>query len=71
MLHPVVSVRHKTDRIQIWTRHRDEVDTINAIGKKLYKLLDLANEPTVGMEFQVCIDDVTIEVINSLKYPSQ
>jgi hypothetical protein len=49
----VVSVRHKVDRIQVWTRHQDKVDVLNGIGKKLYKLLDLNNEPSIGLEFQV------------------
>ena len=50
----VVSVRHKIDRIQVWTRSKDNVDLLNSIGKKLYKLLDLSNEPSIGLEFQVC-----------------
>jgi translation initiation factor 4E len=51
--HTVVSVRHKIDRIQVWTRSKDNVDLLNSIGKKLYKLLDLSNEPSIGLEFQV------------------
>lgn len=52
-IHAVVSVRHKIDRIQVWTRSKDNVDLLNSIGKKLYKLLDLGNEPSIGLEFQV------------------
>lgn len=50
---PVVSVRHKIDRIQVWTRSKDNVEVLNSIAKKLDKLLDLGNEPTIGLEFQV------------------
>jgi len=53
----VVSVRHKIDRIQVWTRSKDNVETLNTIGKKLYKLLDLSNEPTIGLEFQFHSED--------------
>lgn len=49
----VVSVRHKIDRIQVWTRSKDNVEVLNSIAKKLDKLLDLGNEPTIGLEFQV------------------
>ncbi|KAF8311444.1 translation initiation factor eIF4e [Clavulina sp. PMI_390] len=52
----VVSVRNKIDRIQVWTRTKTvedgNLEVLNAIGKKLYKLLDLANEPSIGLEFQ-------------------
>ena len=49
----VVSLRAKIDRIQLWTREKENVEAINALGKKLIKLLDLQDEPTVGLEFQV------------------
>lgn len=51
----VVSLRPKIDRIQLWTRSKDDVERINAIGKKIVKLLDVANEPGIGFEFQVRI----------------
>ena len=49
----VVSLRAKIDRIQLWTRGKENVEAINALGKKLIKLLDLQDEPTIGLEFQV------------------
>ena len=49
----VVSLRAKIDRIQLWTRGKENVEAINALGKKLIKLLDLQDEPTIGLEFLV------------------
>ena len=49
----VVSLRAKIDRIQLWTRGKDDVEAINNLGRKLIKLLDLSDEPGVGLEFQV------------------
>ena len=49
----VVSLRAKIDRIQLWTRGKENVEAINALGKKLIKLLDLQDESTIGLEFQV------------------
>lgn len=51
----VVSLR-KVDRIQLWTRTKDDVERINSIGKKLIKLLDITpDELGVGLEFQASI----------------
>lgn len=49
----VVSLRSKVDRIQLWTRTKDDVEKINAIGKKLVKLLDVSEADGIGLEFQV------------------
>jgi hypothetical protein len=49
----VVSLRAKIDRIQLWTREKENVEAINALGKKLIKLLDLQDESSIGLEFQV------------------
>lgn len=49
----VVSLRAKIDRIQLWTRGKDDVEAINNLGRKLIKLLDVSDEPGVGLEFQV------------------
>lgn len=49
----VVSLRAKIDRIQLWTRVKDDVESINALGKKFIKLLDVSDEPGIGLEFQV------------------
>ena len=51
----VVSVRSKVDRIQLWTRSKDDVDRLNAIGKKLVKLLDISEADSIGLEFQVLV----------------
>jgi translation initiation factor 4E len=49
----VVSLRSKVDRIQLWTRSKDDVDRLNGIGKKLVKLLDISEADSIGLEFQV------------------
>ena len=49
----VVSLRSKVDRIQLWTRSKDDVEKLNAIGKKLVKLLDVSEQDGIGLEFQV------------------
>jgi len=54
----VVSLRAKIDRIQLWLRSKDDIERINSLGKKLVKLLDVGNEPGVGLEFQVCISTI-------------
>ncbi|KAG8853782.1 hypothetical protein FRB96_008037 [Tulasnella sp. 330] len=53
----VVSLRTKLDRIQVWLRMKDDVERINQIGKKLVKLLDIEQEPGIGLEFQFNTDD--------------
>ncbi len=49
----VVSLRSKVDRIQLWTRNKDDVEKINSIGKKMVKLLDISEADGIGLEFQV------------------
>jgi len=46
-------LRTKVDRIQVWTRSKDEVEKLNSIGKKLVKLLDISEADSIGLEFQV------------------
>ncbi|KAG8985788.1 hypothetical protein FRB94_004580 [Tulasnella sp. JGI-2019a] len=53
----VVSLRTKLDRIQVWLRSKEDVERINQIGKKLVKLLDIEQEPGIGLEFQFNTDD--------------
>ncbi|KAF5344355.1 hypothetical protein D9758_013286 [Tetrapyrgos nigripes] len=53
----VVSLRSKVDRIQIWTRKKDDVERLNGIGKKLVKLLDVSEADGIGLEFQYNTDD--------------
>ncbi|KAF7797376.1 hypothetical protein EIP86_008571 [Pleurotus ostreatoroseus] len=53
----VVSLRSKVDRIQLWTRSKDDVEKINGIGKKLVKLLDVSEADGIGLEFQYNTDD--------------
>lgn len=49
----VVSLRSKVDRIQVWTRSKDDVEKLNAIGQRLVKLLDVSEADGIGLEFQV------------------
>ena len=49
----VVSLRSKVDRIQLWTRSKDDVEKVNGIGRKLVKLLDVSEADGIGLEFQV------------------
>ena len=51
----VVSLRAKVDRIQLWTRSKDDVERLNAIGKKFVKLLDISEADNIGLEFQVSV----------------
>ena len=51
----VVSLRSKVDRIQVWTRGKDDVEKLNGIGKRLIKLLDVSEADNIGLEFQVCL----------------
>ncbi|KAK7038846.1 hypothetical protein VNI00_010476 [Paramarasmius palmivorus] len=53
----VVSLRSKVDRIQVWTRSKDDVEKINGIGRKLVKLLDVGEKDGIGLEFQYNTDD--------------
>ncbi|KAK2467470.1 hypothetical protein APHAL10511_000325 [Amanita phalloides] len=53
----VVSLRSKVDRIQVWTRTKDEVEKLNGIGKKLVKLLDVSEADGIGLEFQYNTED--------------
>ena len=49
----VVSLRGKGDRIQVWTRSKDDVERLNSIGRKLVKLLDISEADNISLEFQV------------------
>ena len=49
----VVSLRSKVDRIQLWTRSKDDVERINGIGRKMVKTLDVSETDSIGLEFQV------------------
>ena len=49
----VVSLRSKVDRIQLWTRSKDDLERINGIGKKMVKVLDVSEADSIGFEFQV------------------
>ncbi|CAK5275843.1 unnamed protein product [Mycena citricolor] len=53
----VVSLRSKVDRIQVWTRIKDDVERLNSIGRKLVKLLDVSEADGIGLEFQYNTDD--------------
>jgi hypothetical protein len=49
----VVSLRAKVDRIQIWTRSKEDVEKLNGIAKRLVKVLDISEADSIGLEFQV------------------
>ena len=49
----VMSRRGRGDRIAVWVRDKDNTDVINSIGRRLLSLLDLKNERTISMEFQL------------------
>lgn len=49
----VVSLRSKVDRIQLWTRSKDDIEKMNGIGRKMVKLLDVSEADSIGFEFQV------------------
>jgi len=53
----VVSLRSKVDRIQLWTRSKDDVEKVNSIGRKLVKLLDVSEADGIGLEFQYNTED--------------
>jgi len=53
----VVSLRAKVDRIQLWTRSKEDVEKLNGIAKKLVKLLDISEADGIGLEFQFNSDD--------------
>ncbi|KAI9462867.1 eukaryotic translation initiation factor 4E class II [Lactarius psammicola] len=53
----VVSLRSKVDRIQLWTRSKDDVEKVNGIGRKLVKLLDVSEADGIGLEFQYNTED--------------
>ncbi|KDQ53781.1 hypothetical protein JAAARDRAFT_39089 [Jaapia argillacea MUCL 33604] len=53
----VVSLRSKVDRIQLWTRGKDDVERLNAIAKKMVKLLDISEADAIGLEFQYNTED--------------
>jgi len=53
----VVSLRSKVDRIQVWTRSKDDVEKVNGIGRKLVKLLDVSEADGIGLEFQYNTED--------------
>jgi translation initiation factor 4E len=49
----VVSLRAKVDRIQIWTRSKQDVEKLNGIAKRMVKILDISEADSIGLEFQV------------------
>lgn len=53
----VASSRPKVDRVQIWTRHRDDamVEKLNMLGRRVVECLGLEGREvdSMSMEFQV------------------
>ena len=52
----VASARPKVDRIQVWTRVKDDVDAVNLIGRRILESMALEGRESenMSMEFQVC-----------------
>jgi translation initiation factor 4E len=52
----VASSRPKVDRIQVWTRSRDDVEGINLIGRRILESMSLEGRESenMSMDFQVC-----------------
>jgi translation initiation factor 4E len=48
----VVSLRAKVDRIQLWTRSREDVERLNGIARRMVKILDVSEADGIGLEFQ-------------------
>lgn len=61
----MVSLRSKVDRIQVWTRNKDDVEKLNGIGKRLVKLLDISDADNIGLEFQVGLFSSLSHLISS------
>ncbi|KAI0747108.1 translation initiation factor eIF 4e-like domain-containing protein [Daedaleopsis nitida] len=57
----VVSLRSKVDRIQLWTRSKEDVEKINGIARKLVKLLDVSEADGIGLEFQYNSDERPVQ----------
>lgn len=57
----VASTRPKIDRIQVWTRGRDDVDRINGLGRRILEAVNLEGRDveSMSMEFQVSHHDVS------------
>jgi translation initiation factor 4E len=53
----VVSLRAKVDRIQVWTRSKEDVEKLNGIAKRMVKILDISEADGIGLEFQYNSDD--------------
>ncbi|KAH9941086.1 translation initiation factor eIF4e [Epithele typhae] len=71
----VVSLRSKVDRIQLWTRTKEDVEKINGIARKMVKLLDVSEADGIGLEFQYNNDDrpvankfLTIQAVPQTSY---
>ncbi|KLT46518.1 translation initiation factor eIF4e [Cutaneotrichosporon oleaginosum] len=56
----VVSSRPRADRIQVWTRIKDDVDAVNAIGNRILEVIgfDPQDQQTMSLDFQVHPDAV-------------
>jgi translation initiation factor 4E len=49
----VVSLRAKVDRLQVWTRSKEDVEKLNGIAKRMSKILDVSEADGINLEFQV------------------
>ncbi|EJT99384.1 translation initiation factor eIF4e [Dacryopinax primogenitus] len=53
----VVSMRSRIDRIQLWLRERNDVEKVNALGRRMADLLGIEQENGLMLEFQYHTDD--------------
>lgn len=53
----VASTRPKVDRVQIWTRDKDDVEGINQIGKRILESMALEGKEadSMSLEYQVSL----------------
>jgi translation initiation factor 4E len=51
----VVSSRPRMDRVQLWTRIKDDIAAVNTIGNRILETIgfDTQDQQTISLEFQV------------------
>jgi translation initiation factor 4E len=49
----IVATRPRGNRIQIWVKEKDNVEKINALGKRLIAVLEINDHSGVSVEFSV------------------
>jgi translation initiation factor 4E len=54
----VVSVKKRGNRIQLWTRNKSEIESLNQLGKRMMKILEMEDEPGIQFDFQVSLYNI-------------